>query len=65
MDINLPLIEKLAKWVQEGDNGVVICEDCRYAYARPQNICDPCPKAWRVTNGITTYYSKPVHGGTQ
>lgn len=56
MDINTELLEKLARWVEEGDVGVVFCEDCKYSWRRPPATCDPCPKAWRMKWGMKEEY---------
>lgn len=46
----------LAMWVFEGENGRVLCEDCK------SESCYGCPCAWRKNNGQTQYYRQPIFG---
>lgn len=53
-----PKINILQKWVNGGAGGRVMCETCTLLKNAPTE-CYGCPRAWRVVDGKTQYYSEP------
>ena len=47
----------LCAWVAMGDEGKVMCFDCK----SPE--CRGCPAACREMDGQIQYYRPPIHGG--
>ena len=54
----------VAMWTFEGVNGRVMCLDCaiKRRGAASDDICSPCPGAWRENKaGGTEYWREPKH----
>jgi len=59
---DLNTVQKVTRWVREGDWGCILCTDCRHAGQSDELICYGCPVAWRQTWGDEPeYWKKPRH----